>query len=555
MNRYSREKLNIRKSYYHFLMFSMIIGILIYLTLISNQLTNHYDGLWSDPWYGSGKWEISIGRWFWLFLDKFRMGYSADPFNSYLSLFLFSLGNMLLADIFTLIGKKRAYLVSALILSSTTVSVFLSYRYMSPTFALSYLLCIGSVWVLYMEKHVVISLVVSSGMICLSLGLYQANLGCACLLVIAILLFMCIEETDHKEILKFVLTCGISMVVACLVYKVLWDISMGIYHVEPNTYNGASNVSIPLILGKMPIRIKDAYLQFYKYFFENSIKHNIFQPFKCFYPVFLVMLAALLWKGNLLLKQRKWLPLTVYMLGILVIPVACNVSMILAPESGFLIQQTAAMAILFPVLLCLVFRLYDRKDNFYQSGNGETANERDLKWKFGVPEKNKLLCGIWDLRKYGLVICGTVCLSLFILYGNLYMTATDLEAMYEGTVSSDTIMNHVVQTLIDEDLCREDREYIFVGRISDNRMFRKTLLWDKANSYARYGELWTGAGLMQMAYNGLLRRGGVKLTLAEEDIYEYYMKLDQIKDMPGYPEDGSIQEIEGRIVVKISDVY
>ena len=49
--------------------------------------------------------------------------------------------------------------------------------------------------------------------------------------------------------------------------------------------------------------------------------------------------------------------------------------------------------------------------------------------------------------------------------------------------------------------------------------------------------------------------GGVKLTLAEEDIYEYYMKLDQIKDMPGYPEDGSIQEIEGRIVVKISDVY
>lgn len=93
------KKLHIEKVYINFLVFSMLAGILIYLTFISNQLTNHYDGLWSDPWYESGKWELSIGRWFWLFLDRFRMGYAADPFNSYLALF-FSLWEICCWQIF-----------------------------------------------------------------------------------------------------------------------------------------------------------------------------------------------------------------------------------------------------------------------------------------------------------------------------------------------------------------------------------------------------------------------------------------------------------------------
>lgn len=514
------KKLHIEKAYINFLVFSMLAGILIYLTFISNQLTNHYDGLWSDPWYESGKWELSIGRWFWLFLDRFRVGYAADPFNSYLALFFFSMGNMLLADIFSLIGKIKAYLVSVMILSSTTISVFLSYRYMSPTFGLSYLLSIGAVWVLYKQKNTIISVIVSSGMICLSLGLYQANLGCTCLMIISVVLFLCSGKYDTKDIFKFIIKCVVSMIIACLVYKILWDIAMKIYHVEQNPYNGASRVSIPLIFQKMPARIMAAYSQFYKYFFENSIKHNIFQQYKVFIVFLFVAFIVLLWKGCEFLKHREWIRFVIYLSGIIVIPVACNVSMILAPESGFLIQQTAAMAILFPVILCLVSRLFSGME---------------------------IKCGIVKYSAIGI--------SLFILYGNIYMTATDLEAMYEGTVSSDAIIDHVVQTLINDDLYSEEREYIFIGQISDNPMFRTTILWDRANSYARYGEFWTGGSVMRMAYNGLLRRGGVNLPLAQEDVFESYRKLEQIAGMPCYPLEGSIRDIDGYIVVKISDRY
>ena len=98
------EKL--KKSYVILLGINIIVGVLIYLSLITQQLTNHYDGLWSAPLYRAGRWEISIGRWFWPVLDYLRKGYAADPFNSYLAILLFAAGNLLIADIFCIDRKS-----------------------------------------------------------------------------------------------------------------------------------------------------------------------------------------------------------------------------------------------------------------------------------------------------------------------------------------------------------------------------------------------------------------------------------------------------------------
>ncbi len=518
INFLSGFRLSDKKSYLSLLVFSMLTGVLIYLTLISQQLTNHYDGLWSDPWYEAGKWELSIGRWFWLFLDRFRMGYAADPFNSYLALLFIALGNVFLIDTFSLAGKKIAYLVSAMILSSTTISVFLSYRFTSPTFGLGYLLSISAAWALHKLENRWAAMIVSSGMICLSLGLYQADLGCTCMLILLIFLFKCLGKSDEKEIFEFLIKSAVSVMVGCLAYKLIWDMFMNYFHAQPNSYNGASNVSVLLILSKMPTRILAAYTQFFKYFFGNTIKHSIFQQYKFYFIVFIAFGGFLLWKSVSLVKKRTWIKFAMYMLAVILIPIACNVTMILAPESGFLIQQTAAMAILFPSILCLVSTL---------SGD---QNKKYMVFKFCV-------MGI----------------SLLILYGNIYMTAIDLEAMYEGKASSDAIMDHVVHTLIDDDLYSEEKEYLFVGRISDNQMFRTTILWNYANSYARYGEFMMGGKVTSMSYQGMLRK--MNLSVAEENVYESYLKTDLIRGMPSYPAKGSIQEIEGRVVIKISDVY
>ena len=505
--------------YIKLLAINVMTAILIYLTLISQQLTNHFDALWIGPFYIANSWEISIGRWLWPVLDWLRMGYAADPYNSYLAIFFFSLGNLLITDIFSMCkGGKRIYAINAIIFSSTTVSAFLSYRFMSPTFGLSYLLSISAIWCI-IKKNSWINWLLASALICLSLGLYQANLGCACLLATAFILRFCLDENDNKKILECIFKVGSSIAAACVVYKIIWDFVLRISQLTASTYNVAANVSIIYMIKRLPGQVVTAYSKFYAYFFKNEFKHSIFQTTYIYNIIFLFLLILLFWQSYTLLQKREWIRLIVYFLGIILLPVACNISVLLAPEAGFMIQQTCAMAILIPVVLCILDKkIQDIKSNFW-------------------------------LKRAGTGII------LLVLYGNIYMTAIDLEAMYEGKNASENIMDYVVQSLIDKELYSADKQYFFVGRISNSPLFRVSQLWGDANSYARYGEFWTDASAIGKLYDGVLLDMGITLPIGPGDIYQEYINSGLIEDMPVYPADGSIINVGDHVVVKMSNVY
>ena len=157
-----------------------LFSVILYIVLIANQLTNHYDALWSGNYALSGRWELSIGRWFWLYIDRLRMGISSEPLTWCLALFLIIIGNMLLLDIFGQIGRKTGYLAGIIILSSTTVCSYLSYRYMSPTFGASFFLSIFAAWILAKKP---LKAWLSVLAVVLQLGSYQANIACTCVML------------------------------------------------------------------------------------------------------------------------------------------------------------------------------------------------------------------------------------------------------------------------------------------------------------------------------------------------------------------------------------
>lgn len=74
-------------------------GVIIYSQLMVNQLTNDYDGLWEGSFHNAGKWELSLGRWFWLYISRLRFGTSPDPFTSLLTLALMAVGLLFLFDL------------------------------------------------------------------------------------------------------------------------------------------------------------------------------------------------------------------------------------------------------------------------------------------------------------------------------------------------------------------------------------------------------------------------------------------------------------------------
>lgn len=46
-------------------MICSILCVFAYIVIVSNELTNTYDGLWQGSYYAGYSWVLSIGRWFW----------------------------------------------------------------------------------------------------------------------------------------------------------------------------------------------------------------------------------------------------------------------------------------------------------------------------------------------------------------------------------------------------------------------------------------------------------------------------------------------------------
>ncbi len=57
-----------------------------------------------------------------------------------------------------------------------------------------------------------------------------------------------------------------------------------------------------------------------------------------------------------------------------------------------------------------------------------------------------------------------------------------------------------------------------------------------------------------MAYSGILRNIGVNLAYVPDDASIALNNREDVKNMPLFPAEGSIQEIDGYIVIKISNI-
>ena len=69
----------------------------------------------------------------------------------------------------------------------------------------------------------------------------------------------------------------------------------------------------------------------------------------------MAIFGALIWGIYVTKKLRK---ISIYINGIIVLSIACKISLLLAPEAkGVMVQKTGSMMILIPVLICVIVKL------------------------------------------------------------------------------------------------------------------------------------------------------------------------------------------------------
>lgn len=518
--------------------FLVMLGfaIVVYFPLISLKLTNTVDGLWTTAEYMAGAWELSNGRWFWLVTSFLRFSLQLEPINAVVCLVLVSLGVTKLHMTFKTVREGRTscldWLAGLCYVSNVVVGCYLSFHFIAPEYGFSFFFAMLATEHVIRGKSAVSSIVPAAVLLALSLGLYQTNLACFCLVLLAYFLLLLFRNGEKQKIREHICKSLASAVCGAALYWGILQIILKISGVAMANYQGGASISPLNMLKSLPQSIVKCYAQFWDYFFGDTVRHTVLQSFGVLYALaFLVVGAALVRRLAVVLRRKDAETAFYAVAAVLVMPLASVIFLLAASQATFYIPMAGGTALLFPVCFWLL-------DSAQPASNTETSGKN----KAGKVEKAALL----------LAAAG-------ILYGSVFMSAIDQQAMYEGRKATKQIADLVAGELVAEgyyDL-PEKLPVMLVGRPSASPLFRTHVIYWDANDYAQVGLFKKeNAATMRYSWNAVFRDlTPMQLELCSDEVYDELIRTEEIKRMPTFPEKGSMQEMDGVYVIKISEDY
>lgn len=497
-------------------------AVVVYFPLISQRLVNTYDGLWHGAYYMGGFWELSIGRWLLPAVDFLRFGIQTEPINALLTLSMIALAVAMLRRLFAVNDKPLTWLAGMGFVSGAVVGVWLSYRYTSPIFGLSFLLSAAAADHATRTEHIGKAIGESAVLLALSLGLYQANLACFCMILLAYLLRLLFRAEGKKQVHAHIAKSLGSAASGMILYWLVLKLVLLACGQQLASYNGAAEISVKSILLGLPGGILQAYQLFATYFFQNIYRHNTLQTFGLFIVVLAVIGVGFLRRFAQIVRRKDLEGALLCMAAMLVLPLSCNMMMLISSEAAWRMQMGAGLALFVP--LCLLLLADDRP---------EREHDSKVRWLVLV-------------------------LAVLIVYGNVYMMATDQEAMRQGRESLRVMSDRIVDDLMDLGYFDEGSQptVMIVGRPSSNPSFLKTPLYTSANKYAQMGRFWLAPECAALSWQGVFEQiTPVNITFCSYDQYVELLSTEDIEALPLYPQKGYIQQAGDVVIVKISEDY
>ena len=512
---------------------NMVMAIFTYFMIISLRLVNQLDGLWHSEFAIAGYHEISIGRWVWPYFDKLRFGLQTEPFCSVVALAIFALGNIALLELFEIEPDNvKAYLISFMFLVSTSISTWLTFRYTSITFAVPYLAAV--LFVLVCKKGVklnqgkekletVATIALAALCIVVSFGTYQAFFDCTALAVLVVIMSMMYKDKEKEEVIGFTVKSVVSIIIGTIVYYIGVAASQAIHNVVMDGYNGADEISVGRMIVRFPRRFRTTYYYFKEYFFKTMFRWNRLQEKTVFVALIMAVIVAAIVIGTIRTFRKNKVYGVLFILCGALLPVAANIVLFIATESFLSLQMTCGLAFFLPVCMCLVFEILE----------GELSGKK-FKWANG----------------FLVVLCAV------IIYGNYISTQIDQESCREGRTATLTIAEEILDELIERGYADNGGSVCFVGMPVNNERFMYTEHFYLANNLMQFGDWGDSPSAHRQTWVSLYREYfGYFVQPCSEEEYEAITARDDVASMPMFPRQGSIANIDGITVVKISDNY
>ena len=536
----------------HFQLYSQ--GLTVFDNVISSSNADGYG------WYMPDSWDIGLGRWGLCFAAFAKSGLCSPVLVSAITLALFAIGIVALVGLLGIREACLKHLAAIVLVCTPFISGTLVYYYSSNSYALCFLCAVLAVCSLggIGGRWNVWRIAGGSLLLMFALGCYQASMGVFCVAGLLALVVGLLGNAALRDALAYFGKLVVVLVAGAGLYLVVNAAVLAATGISMGTYGGASSVGAGNIISQLPSSVSLAYGSFFGLMFGHGVFGNGF-----FEPKIMALVAAVsavLFVVAVVKRGKKGMLGSAFAaVCIALLPLAANVVLVAVPDYGSptipMVGGFVASLVLLPALAqvcCAGGGSGGLECCLAETAPGPGCEED------GVPAAaeravSPLVSG--EAVRKALLAASCVALALlawsYALQCNADSQVMELE---QNQVQSLTV--RAVDALESNAAVQAGAKVAIVGAPQYGNYPKTSSFRNTASAYALYGMVygeWMEGNYR--CWRALTREfAGVNLNLCSIQESRDLYKTAEFAAMPNYPNDGSMAEINGIVVLKFSDL-
>ena len=477
----------------------LVLGLAIHLFAFTNIIPNS-DGL--SRVYDAQQMTVS-GRWFLHYASGFHGFLQAPSLIGILSLIFLAISAAMIADLLKLRRVSSGIFCAGALTAIPALAYTYLYMFTASAYAFAILLSTASVWLLRRTRWGFFPAVL---LLACSLGTYQAYFSIAVALCLMCAIF---DLLDSEKPVGATVRSGLlslaMLAAAALVYVILLKVFLTVKDLELLEYRGIRDSSQGLALTTLLLNILRAYKQIISYFLLPAFSNPLLTLGNW---AILVLGAA---GGILLLCSRRPEParLALLILGLFLMPLACNVTRLIS-------EVSPNMAYSFACLYLFAAAILDRVD-------------RPVLMRLEGVTAALIILG-------GAQIANLAYISSATAHRATQTFATNLVARVEQTPGY-----------------QRDMDVLVIGPFPSNYYTSAREIFAPVEHYSCDSN--TVITRNKHVYYYLNTWLNVPWPEPSEDVMQAVSDSELFQSMPLYPSDGSVRIDGDRVIVKLADRY
>lgn len=523
-------------------------------TIISSLLSYYFmivdgytcpDGICEGlTYYTNGDWALAgCGRWAIRYVNELTCNIVIPLYVVMMYCLCIWLSVVLLCKLWEL-SDKAAIILGAMMIAAPTVAGQMGYPYTAVAYAIACLTSVGAVYCMF-RCRTISGIVGSTLCVTLMMGLYQSYVGMIAVLVLMTIIYDMLKGEDAKIILIDFGKCVGTSILGCIISTIILNIDLSVRGL--NSASRLAMFDVKEIFSAFPQRVPYVYEKY-----MNILKTPLMHRNLIFLAIIIMTMVALIIIGIRLIREKKWVRVLLIVPLVLLIPMASNLIGILIPYNGVNSMMQYQSVMIVPFMLACVeytYRMYtmNPETNVEAGEEGNLATKEDTRVS-GVRDSAKRTAN--KVMPVMALVLAVVLTWTYILAANATFQCYRLSYRHINNE-----MQMALQRVYQLDGYVKDATAIVMGGFPDDKILRNSMdIYQYAENINSNPVFWEDMhGATANRYRYFLDYFGVYSQDFSDDEYLNIVNSDAYARMALWPEDGSVDMIDGYAVIKFSD--